>query len=326
MSRPLLVVSVILALYTLTSTLVAGLVALAWHAGVADLGHPAAAARANRLLMLRLLPAGSALLLTLGLLLPAYLAFEPPTSFEHVGPLLGCLAAAGVFIALRTIAKAALAMAATRRLERKWLRAAAPLVVNPPLAVPAFAIESGAPLVALVGVWRPQLVAAHSVVKACGHDELTAIVRHEMGHLRARDNLKRLVFACAPDLLGLSRVHGGMTTAWHHAAEDAADDAATLGDTRARLELAELLVKVAHLQPVHAWGAAVVSPLVDADELDRRVRRLLQDDPQPGPSVWSHAIPGVTVALAASAGLCLTSPAVLRVLHAGVEVLVAAGR
>ena len=47
--------------------MIASPLAVAWRRGLAALGHPAAAARANRLLLLRLLPTAAALLLTLGL-------------------------------------------------------------------------------------------------------------------------------------------------------------------------------------------------------------------------------------------------------------------
>lgn len=326
MSRPFLVFAVILSVYTLTSTLAAGLVTAAWRVGVVNRGSPRAAARANRILMLRLLPASTALSVTLGLLLPAYLAFEPPASFEQVGPWLAGLAGCGALLVAGALVTGARAIVATRRLERSWLGAADPLIVDPPIVVPAFAIESCAPLVALVGVWRPTLVTALSVVEACGPEELASIVRHEMGHLHAHDNLKRLLVACAPDLLHLSSVHGEMAAAWHHAAEDAADDQATLGNARARLELAGLLVKVARLAPQRLWTVAAVSPFVDADELDRRVRRLLQDDPPPQRSAWSTAVTGLTVVMGAVAALCLSSPPILRMLHSGVEALVAAGR
>ena len=166
-------------------------------------------------------------------------------------------------------------LARTRAAARAWLQSARPLDVDPPAGVPAYTIESPAPIVALVGVFAPKLIAARTVIESCTIEELTAIVAHERGHLQARDNLKRWLMACAPDALRWTPIHQEIAAAWHDAAEDAADDVATRGDERARANLAALLVKIARLTPGAAWPAATVSPFVENDGLDRRVRRLL---------------------------------------------------
>ena len=54
----------------------------------------------------------------------------------------------------------------------------------------------------------------------------------------------------------------------------------------ARADLAALLVKIAGLAPMAPWTAATVSPFVEADGLDRRVRRLLDEDAPRALSIW----------------------------------------
>jgi hypothetical protein len=55
--------------------------------------------------------------------------------------------------------------------------------------------------------------------------------------------------ASLPDLLRWTPMHREIVDAWHHAAEDAADDATTGGEAMARAELAALLLKVVRLAP-----------------------------------------------------------------------------
>lgn len=214
----------------------------------------------------------------------------------------------------------------TRAATRAWLTGSVQLNLDPPAGVPAYVIDAVAPIVALVGAFRPKLVAARSVVEACTAAELAAIVAHERGHLCSRDNLKRWLMASAPDALRWTTVHQHIAAAWNDAAEDAADDAATPGDAASRVDLAALLIKIARLTPRPVWPAATVSPFVEPSGLDRRVRRLLAG---PG-AVTSGRSPTLT-AIATLAGCALvtavtTRPGTLERIYDLVEALVAFGR
>jgi hypothetical protein len=203
-----------------------------------------------------------------------FVAFEPARASEPVGPLLVACAASGLLMIAAAMWVAMHTGVRTYQVRRAWLRSATPLDVDPPAGVPAYTIDTIAPVVALIGVFSPRLVAARGVIDACSHDELATIVAHERGHLVAHDNLKRWLLTCAPDILRFTAIHGEINDAWRNAAEDAADDLATAGREQARVNLAALLVKVARL----AAGApvpATASPFADADGLERRVRRLL---------------------------------------------------
>ena len=273
MSPSLLVVFVALATYAVLSTLGTLAVAVVWR--FAGMRPMPAALRARRIVTLRLLPSAVAVIVTLGLVVPGFVLFEPARAAEVAGPALIALALAGAWLIIAAAAMAIRTASVTMKLERAWLRSATAFDFDPPAGIPAFAIDSPAPVVALVGVFSPKLLAARAVIDACSRDELANIVAHEHGHFRSMDNLKRWFMSCAPDALRWSPVDREMIAAWCDAAEDAADDAATDGEEIARADLAALLVKVARITPA-TWSTAAVSPFVDADGLDRRVRRLLE--------------------------------------------------
>src|SRR5262245_3832122 len=180
-------------------------------------------------------------------------------------------------------------------------------------------------MVALVGVFAPKLIASSSVVNACSAEEIACIARHERGHFDARDNMKRWIMASLPDMLRWTPVHREIVDAWHHAAEDAADDATTAGEPIARAELAALLLKVVRLAPAPSWSAAVVSPFVAQQGLERRVRRLLR--PELEPPAPLAIVPLVTLGVMASLVLAaMSSPATLKQVFIALEHLVAFGR
>jgi beta-lactamase regulating signal transducer with metallopeptidase domain len=240
-----------------------------------------------------------------------------------MGPVLALLTAIAVLQFAVAIASAAYSLMLTARIERQWLRVATPLAVDAPL--PAFAIESASPIVALVGVWAPKLLAARSVIDACSAEEIARIAGHERGHLESRDNLKRWLMASLPDALRWTPIHHDIIEAWHHASEDAADDATTGKDAVARADLAALLLKVARLAPHPIWQSAVVSPFVERDGLERRVRRLIQPDVEPPAPL--AIVPMIAAGLIVFAGIAaLLSPAAMELIFDAFETLVALGR
>ena len=324
MSRPLLILSVALASYAVLSSIASLIVAGVWRIGIAGHGEPAAV-RARKLVVLRAVPAVSAAIVTLGLVTPGFVALEPVRAFEAVGPLLVALAAAGVVILVLSIGMAARTAVVTRRLERAWFGSAVALDDQPLPGVPAYGVDSGAPIVALVGVFAPRLIAARAVLEACSNNELAVIAAHERSHLRSRDNLKRWCMACTPDALRWTPLHRTIVTAWNDAAEDAADDAATGNSSFERTGLAELLVKVARLSEPASWNAASVSPFATPDGLNRRVRRLLTEA-APATSTGGRAWPLCLAGLAAIVTAGLSSPTTLVHIHALVESVIAFGR
>ena len=284
MSRPMLIVLVGLSSYAALNLLFSLVVAVIWRLGLAETSSLSSAGRARRIAWLRSTPSLASAVLVLTVVVPAFTWFEPNHQGEQVGPLLPMLATLAIVQLTSALWLAIASAVRTRLVTEAWLRAGTPLDVRPPAGVPAYAIDSFAPIVALVGVFSPKLIAARAVIDACTHEELTTIVSHERGHLHARDNMKRWLMACAPDALRWTPLHHAICAAWHDAAEDAADDVATGGDERARVTLATLLVKIARLAPEAEWPVATVSPFVQRDNLARRVRRLLAPE-----TATSHA-------------------------------------
>ena len=324
MSRSLLIASVALASYAALNVAISLVVATVWRRLAANNAGVSPDARARQLVWLRAWPCAGAAVITLTLIAPAFAIFEPERASETAGPVVIILAVAALVQIGASMVMAVATLARTRAAARAWLRSAMPLDVDPPAGVPTYAIESPAPIVALVGVFTPKLVAARTVIESCTTEELTAIVAHERGHLHARDNLKRWLMACAPDALRWTPWHQEIVAAWHDAAEDAADDAATRGDERARLDLAALLVKIARLTPEPSWPAATVSPFVEKAGLDRRVRRLVASaDRLPGSSRW---LPLAATAVAVATLAVALNPATLHQIYFVVESVIAFGR
>jgi Zn-dependent protease with chaperone function len=196
------------------------------------------------------------------------------------------------------------------------MRAARPLAL-PSISMPAFAVDTDAPVMALVGVLRPRLLITQPVLDALTDEELRAAAAHELGHQRAFDNLKRLAMRAAPDLLSLTRAARALERRWAVASEHAADRGAGDGD-RARCALASALVKVARLTPPVTPIGEPISALVDGGDITSRVRRLL-DDAQP---IRSSTIARWLPSAIAVPALFLTYTPLLRTVHAVTEILV----
>jgi beta-lactamase regulating signal transducer with metallopeptidase domain len=315
MSRPLLVLTVALAGYAVISSLLAAAVAAFWRRRGTNVHS------ASTLALLRLLPAGFGALATAVIVVPAFLVYEPVRESEPVGPIVIALALVALGVASAAAAIAVRTLLQTVRLERRWLRSAARIPADPSAAMATYVIDSATPLVALIGVFSPRLVAARSVVEACSREEFAVIVAHERGHLRARDNLVRWLLCSVPDTLRWSSCHRDILNAWRHASEDAADDAAARNDA-GRAELAALLVKVARLG-VTGPAPATVSPFADPDGLERRVRRLIAAS---GPAPANRWPRGAMMLAAALAAALLSRPAVLLEAYEIIEFTVRAGR
>lgn len=326
MSRPALIVTVALAAYAVFNIVASIAAAWAWRAWLAKRSSASSIQRARALFHLRSAPAVTAFAVTFVAVVPAFSIFEPHHESERVGPVMLTLAAIAVVQLFASAAIAAATSWRTRAAARVWLHGGMPLDVDPPAGVPAYAIDSRAPIVALVGVFKPRLIAARSVIDACSVEELNAIVAHERGHLHAHDNLKRWLMACAPDALRWTSIHREIAAAWHDAAEDAADDAATTGDAAARVDLAALLVKIARLAPEPAWRDATVSPFVEPGGLNRRVRRLLSAalPPHHGPHPAARA--ALMLLAAAVTTTIAMRPASLELIYQATEALVRFGR
>lgn len=263
----------------LVSNLAALLAAnILWRALAAAAQNWTARRRAQTIFALRIFPLGAALIFVAAFLLPAYLLFEPQSSEETVGVKLALLA----FVSTIGIGLAASRVFGTwwktHRLVKNWLSRAEPITLAN-VSIPVYRIRHQFPVIAVVGVFRPRMFVASQIFAALDEEELQAVVRHEYGHLVARDNLKRTLLRFSRDLL-LLPFGKRLDRAWAENVECAADEyAARAGGGRAALNLASALVKIARIVPPNAKptmpaGAFLIE--AQAADVTWRVRYLLQ--------------------------------------------------
>lgn len=301
--------------FVVISTVVAAAVAAWWRVA----RHPVL--DAHVLLALRLLPSAAGVLLTLGLVAPAFWRFEPTNESEMPGPVLLVLGTMGAIVVSAGVARAARAIAITRRLRQRWLASSSTL---PPFdgRTPTHLIDVPYPIVAIIGILRPVFVVSRAVAGGCSADDVRLIAAHERAHLRSSDNLKRLLIDGCPDVLRWTSIGREIAAAWSASAEDAADDAATGSDRRARIALASVLLRVARMA-----GAAtpqLASSLVGLTGVERRVRRLATNEPLPGaPRVGFYIALAATIAAIA---ISAASHDVLAITYNTAEMLVGLGR
>ena len=219
------------------------------------------------LLALAVAPTMIAMLLALGIVLPAFLRFEPPHEGERAGLVLVLLAVMGAWHATRLIARAARMLIVSRAFTKQWMASASALEPSR-WGLPAFAIDAGFPVVAVAGLFRPRLLVDRSVLSACSAQELDAIAAHERAHVLYRDNLRRLLIGACEGPASDAAV------AWREAAELAADAHAADSPRRA-VDLASALLKLARLTPRRLLEATALSTVHDGGNLEARVHQLL---------------------------------------------------
>lgn len=273
-------------------------------------GRPARAV-ANSLFALRMLPIVAAVLVVAILAVPSFLLLEPRGGEEAIGIIPALLSAGFVVLATVGVRRGWIAIRHTRNCLRRWVSRRADIeslgavVTNQP----------DAPPVALAGVWKATLVISAAAKAALSTAELERAVAHEASHLRASDNLKKLLL-CAFTFPGMSP----LDRAWREAIEFSADAEAVHSQAEA-LDLASALVKIARL---HAGNPLpeLVSGLADGQRstLEARIRRLLH---------WSAEMPSrrprVQLQAVACALLLLVAcnyPVLLQGLHVATELLV----
>jgi Zn-dependent protease with chaperone function len=272
---------VMAAIYGLASVLLSIVVVCAWRAGLDRTRLPSGA-----LLVLRLLPSVGALFLTLTVVLPAFLIYERAHDVEPVGPWLVVL----VILALATVGHGILRGWRACRAAAALLRNLGPgdrcsVMVGQDVDV----VQVPEPMVAVVGAWRPRIVAASSVRAACSDEEFRLVVAHEAAHLAAHDNLKLLLLLVSPDALAWMPAGDAVIARWRAAAELEADARASGPDRRKRIALASALIKVARLANTGRRCPLLAMPIA-ADDVAGRVRRLLAPPSTPRKPLHQRAV------------------------------------
>jgi Zn-dependent protease with chaperone function len=257
------------------------------------------------LLALKLVPGAVALLFIFVLFLPAQWRFEPKDADESAGYTLVALGLVGALTLALAARRAVRDFRATRRLERGWLARALPAPIPDAGGLPVFCLPDEIPIVSVTGLREARVFLSRPVMNVLTDDELDASLAHERAHHQTHDNLKRLLVACSPDLLGLWPGGREIERRWREAVEFAADARAASGGEGRGLVLASALLKVARMTPPTGLETAG-SLFYGGAPIWERISRLLAPEvgEEPAPRLgraWSVSLCGMTIAAAAIA-------------------------
>jgi hypothetical protein len=269
MSLLFLTVAVGLASFALVSTMLVGLVAALWHAGLRRCN-----VTAGELFGLRLVPSVAAAVFTVVTVLPAFVRFEPRSDeWEEIGRILMLLALSGGLLLGAGVYRVWCAVRSTAALTSGWSKLEEYVT---PDGICLQVIDVAVPIVAATGIWRSRVVIARTVLEVCTDEEIARVAAHERAHQVCYDNLKRLVLEGSPDLLSLLPAGRAIVERWHAATERAADERAVGWNPEDRLTLASALVKVARAALATPPAAMLFdSRLTDALDVEDRVRHLI---------------------------------------------------
>lgn len=269
-----LVLALLLALNIAASMFAGGV----WRVVAKVARKKSAEQRAQIIFALRILPTIIAFVAVVAFLLPSYLLFEPHSSDEVVTFKLGLLALVSIAGIGAAFYRVFGTWWSTRRLLKNWFSNSEPIHLGD-VPIPVYCIEHPFPVIAVVGTFRPRLFIARQIFASLSEEEINAAVRHEYGHLAARDNLKRTVLRVCRDLL-VFPFSRRLDRAWAENAESAADEyAARTGGNLTAINLAAALVKIARIVPSGARPAMPSGTFLlgeQAADVTGRVRQLLQ--------------------------------------------------
>lgn len=216
---------------------------------------------ANLIFVLRILPALLGLMVAAGLVLPAFLEFEPSATGEIPGVPLLLLAILGGLIVSVTLARCWQILRTTFVVQRKWLQHAERLGLHEG-QVPVYCVDQSSALMAVTGVLRPRVFVSRDVACTLNGSELDAALAHELSHVSAGDNLKQLFLKVTRPPRWMPFL-GRLDSAWANNSELAADEGAIIRGSSA-LDLSSALIKVGRLSTHHhARAGLAASHLVD---------------------------------------------------------------
>lgn len=244
----LLGICILLAVMLALNSIVSLVASLVWKVLESRARTWSAASQASVLCLLRTLPIVGGVTIVALLFAPAYLAHEPRENHEEITLNLAIVAFFSALGVVLAVFRGIVSWRATARLTANWLRNAEAITL-PGITIPAFRIEHQFPVVAIVGTVRPRLFIANQIIQSLTGDELSAALAHEVGHVVARDNLKRGLLRACRDMLLIIPCGRGLDRAWKEASEGAADEYAAGRDRMVGLDLASALVKIARLVP-----------------------------------------------------------------------------
>jgi Zn-dependent protease with chaperone function len=330
----LLGITVVLAMLLTVNVVSTMMVTGVWRVFKGSLRHCTARTRAEILFVMRTGPPAVAIIWIAAFIIPSYLKYEPYSTNEIVSLKLGIIAiisAVGVGLAIWRGLRSWLA---TRNLLQLWLMNSTPIELEG-VRVPAFKLDYGFPIIAVVGMLRPRLFIAEQVLTSLSAEELAAAIAHECGHLVAYDNCKRSLMRASRAALLMIPCGTSLDRAWSEASESAADEYAAQESSTLALNLASALVRIARMIPreeCQELPSSVSAFLVGGEEVQgvkTRVRRLLElASTEPSQLVsnalWFRLMPWLLLTTILVTGLTIESrPQLLASVHFFIEHVVA---
>jgi beta-lactamase regulating signal transducer with metallopeptidase domain len=217
----------------------------------------------NALFWLRVFPFVFSSTVGLFLAFPSFLLMEAHSMDEDLGTFVLCFCAlvllgTGLFRVLK-------AHVETKRAVSQWLECNHPEKRTAAIPVPQNLLP-----IMLVGIGKPAVLVSHTARTLLTDGEIQVAIRHEIGHLRSRDNLKKAIlnFLPFPGMAHLER-------SWREAAELDADVRA-VSNRKEALDLASALVKLSRNLPPPVVPAFVTGLIGVAESVAIRVERLLE--------------------------------------------------
>src|SRR3984893_9754822 len=194
---------------------------------------------ADLVFAVRMLPLAISLAVTFTFTVPSFMLLEPHAIREPVGAISLVLGLCGLILVLLGILNATAAVLAASRTIATWVGDG--LLVEGESSVPVLRISRVVPALTAAGIFRPLVLMSDAVETVLNASELRSALRHELAHVRRRDNLKKLLlrFVVFPGMSALE-------VAWLQATEIAADDAAVSTASEA-LDLASALIRLSRL-------------------------------------------------------------------------------
>ena len=319
----LLGISLTLAFLLLVNMLAALLASITWRMVSGQIKDFSANTRAQIIFGLRVGPVAAALIFVFAFVVPAYLVHEPENSGEVVSGKLAFIAIASSIAVAVAVYRVFKTWQVTRRLAASWQKKAVRIEVAG-IDVPTFKIVHPFPVMAVVGIFQPQMFIAEQVLKSLNPEELSAAIAHENAHLRSYDNLKRTILQICRDLV-IVPFGKNLDRAWAENVELAADEHAACGNGPVALDLASALLKLARIAPHRdAQPTFSGSYLFDAQCVDvtERVRRLVKFADNGNVLVSKHSLAAAwfwPVALTGIVALYLSDQRLLMTTHDAIE-------
>jgi Zn-dependent protease with chaperone function len=262
-------IAVSLTFFVLFYCLLSALVAMGWRA--LRLLRATDRTLVTLLFALRVFPIVASVLLTLAFVVPSFQLLEPHSVDEGMGAMPLALGVCALLLIAWGCYRVITAQTETSRVVARWLEGASPLHVDgtSQALAPTVTFQSRreAPPLTLIGVCKSKVLVSESTVSILTRDELHIALKHELEHMRSRDNLKKLFFRFCP-FPGMRKLE----SAWSQAAELSADDAAVSSQDDA-VDLAAALIKLSRLVPVESAPVCTVGFVTGS--ISGRVSRLL---------------------------------------------------